>query len=112
MAQKTIITLEDDIDGGEADETVSFALDGVTYEIDLTAANANALRGVFHGYAAQARKVGKRRVPAKASSKSRGTSGGGASAAEIRAWGRDNGFEVPARGRVPAEVRAAFEAAS
>ena len=48
MAQKTIVSLIDDLDGqSEADETVEYAIDGVTYEIDLAKDNADALREVF-----------------------------------------------------------------
>lgn len=113
MAQKTIITLEDDLDGTEADETVTFALDGTTYEIDLNVANADSLRGVLYDYTVQARKVGKGRGGRKTTgSRSSRAPVSGASAAEIRAWGRDNGFDVPERGRIPAEVRTAFEAAN
>lgn len=106
MVQRTIITLEDDIDGGEADETVVFALDGTTYEIDLSANNADALRGVLYDYTGRARKTSGATRGRKASSRSEVTP------AEIRDWGRQNGFEVPDRGRVPAAVREAYEAAN
>lgn len=107
MVQRTVVLLEDDIDGSDADESVTFALDGVTYEIDLTAENAETLREVFYGYIRQARKVGKGR-PARKTTVS--ASGSGATAAEIRVWGRENGYTVPDRGRIPADVRAAFDA--
>lgn len=105
MAQKVNIILVDDLDGSEADETVSFALDGTSYEIDLNEKNAAKLRDALSGYIGHARKVSttrKRRSSAASS---------GPSARELRDWARSNGYEVSDRGRVPAEVREAFEAA-
>lgn len=111
MAQKVNIILVDDIDGSEAEETVTFGLDGTSYEIDLNAANAQALRDAMAGYVGYARKVttarrsaGRKSAPA--------ASAGGTSAAEIREWARSNGYDVPERGRIPGNVREAFEAAS
>ena len=108
MAQKVNIILVDDIDGGEADETVSFALDGKDYEIDLTDKNAQKLRDALAPFVAHARKAaGRRRGRSAASS----TTAAGASPAEIRAWAREAGMEVPERGRVSEEVRQAYAAA-
>jgi len=112
MAQQTMIQLVDDLDGtelGDGDgETVTFALDGVTYEIDLSRDNADKLRGIIYDYSAHARKVtGGRR----ASKKSASAGESGPPAAEIRAWANDNGHEVPARGRIPQDVREAYDAA-
>ena len=105
MAQKVNIVLVDDIDGSDATETVLFGLDGATYEIDLNDKHASALRDALAGYLGHARKV----------SNSRGrkakTTTTGPSARELRDWARSNGHEVSDRGRVPAEVREAFEAA-
>lgn len=110
MAQKVNIILVDDIDGSDADETVTFGLDGTTYEIDLTSDNAAALRDALAGYVGNARKVsGGRRTAAR---KSPAANNSGTSAAEIREWARSNGFEVPERGRIPASVREAFDAAN
>src|SRR5215211_7511753 len=104
MAQQVNIVLVDDVDGSSADETVSFALDGKDYEIDLSKKNAAKLRDAFAPYVGHARKAAGRR---------RGRSGGagGPSPADIRAWARDNGFNVPDRGRVSSEVREAYVAA-
>lgn len=105
MAQKVHIVLVDDIDQSDAEETVSFGLDGKQFAIDLNAGNARKLRDALAPYVAHARPVsgrGGRRGPAKA---------GGAAASEIRAWARENGFDVPDRGRVSAEVREAYAAA-
>ena len=112
MAQKVHIVLEDDIDGGEATETVSFGLDGTTYEIDLNDDNAAALRESLAQYVGHARKVsGARRGRRPSGASGSNGSGGGSSAKEIREWARDNGHKVPERGRIPAEVREAYEAA-
>lgn len=108
MAQKVQVVLVDDIDQGTADETVSFSLDGVAYEIDLSAANAAALREAFAPYVGAGRRVGGRtrsgRRPAAPRSRTSSTA--------IREWGRSNGFEVSERGRISAELRAAYEKAN
>ncbi len=109
MAQKVQIMLVDDIDGGEATETVEFGLDGVSYEIDLSAQNAQQLRDSLASYVGEARRVNNRRRGGRQRSTSRPTGTG--SAAEIREWARSNGYTVPDRGRVSAEVRSAYEAA-
>jgi len=105
MAQQVNIVLVDDIDGSDAEETVTFALDGKEYEIDLSAKNAAKLRDAFAPYVGHARRAAGRRRGA------RGTTAGGASPADIRAWARENGFDVPDRGRVSSEVRDAYAAA-
>ncbi len=109
MAQRVNIVLVDDIDGSNATETVAFGLDGTSYEIDLNEKHATKLRDALAAYVGHARKVssGGRRSRSKAAA-----AAGGASAAEVRAWARDNGFTVPDRGRIPADVRAAFDAAN
>ncbi|MFC6287956.1 Lsr2 family protein [Nocardioides sp. GCM10027113] len=112
MAQKVNIVLVDDIDGSEATETVSFGLDGTSYEIDLNDANAGALRDALAGYVGHARKVGSAsRRGRKSSSSSSSASASGPSAREVREWARENGYDVPDRGRVSAEVRQAYDAA-
>lgn len=108
LAQRVNIVLVDDIDGSEATETVSFGLDGTSYEIDLNDKNAAALREAMSGYVGHARKVGAARRGRKSTA---AAAAGGTSAREIRDWARSNGYEVPDRGRVSADVRAAFEAA-
>jgi len=105
MAQKVNIVLVDDVDGSEATETVTFGLDGTTYEIDLNDKNAAKLRDALSGYVGHARKVG--RAPSRGR-KAAATSGDGASAKEIRDWARGNGYDVPERGRVSADVREAY----
>ncbi len=105
MAQKVNIILVDDIDGTDAAETVLFGLDGATYEIDLNDKNAAALRDALAGYVGHARKV-----TTSKGRKTRATTSG-PSARELRDWARSNGHQVSDRGRVPADVREAFEAA-
>ncbi|MFT4262682.1 MAG: Lsr2 family protein [Nocardioides sp.] len=106
MAQKVQIILEDDIDGGAADETVTFSLDGTSYEIDLTSDNAAKLRDALAPFVGHARKVGRAGKAAKKAT------AGGTAAAEIRAWAKSNGYDVPERGRIPASVKEAFDAAN
>lgn len=111
MAQKVVVQLVDDLDGTEADDisTVAFALDGVSYEIDLTERNAENLRGDLEPYVGAARRIGGRAR--------RGTTITGATPANreqtraIREWARKNGFDMSDRGRIPGNVLEAFEAA-
>ena len=111
MAQRVNIVLEDDLDGSDAAETVTFALDGVDYEIDLSEAHAGELRSALSLYVGHARRTGgRRRGTAKKATATAGPDDG-TSAAEIRAWARDNGWDVPERGRVSADVREAYAAA-
>ncbi|WP_426242710.1 histone-like nucleoid-structuring protein Lsr2 [Nocardioides sp. LHG3406-4] len=107
MAQKVSIILVDDIDGGDASETVQFGLDGTSYEIDLSDANAAALRDALGGYVGHARKVGSGRRGRRSAA----ASTSGVNAKEVRAWARANGHSVPERGRIPADVREAYDAA-
>ncbi|MEU9188066.1 Lsr2 family protein [Streptomyces sp. NPDC048484] len=110
MAQKVQVLLVDDLDGGEADETVTFALDGKTYEIDLTTANADKLRGLLEPYLKGGRRTGGRASGGRG--KARSVSGGSQDTAQIRAWAKENGHEVNDRGRVPATIREAYEKAN
>ncbi len=108
MAQRVHIVLEDDVDGSTAEETVNFGLDGVSYEIDLSAKNATKLRDALALYTGSGR-----RVAGRAARKApRGRSAAGPSASEIREWAREQGYDVSDRGRVPADVKAAYEAAN
>ncbi|WP_183095440.1 histone-like nucleoid-structuring protein Lsr2 [Nocardioides stalactiti] len=110
MAQRVNIVLVDDIDGSEATETVAFGLDGTSYEIDLNDKNAAKLRDALAAYVGHGRKVGgarRTRGAAKAVA-----AGGGASAKDVREWARANGHSVPDRGRIPADVRSAYDAAN
>ncbi|MCK1794968.1 Lsr2 family protein [Streptomyces sp. XM4193] len=105
MAQRVVVTLADDIDGGEASETVTFGLDGKVYEIDLSKDNAKRLRGALAPYVRSARKktrTGKAYTRTAVAPDPRA----------VRAWAQSNGHEVPARGRIPSKVYEAFRAAS
>lgn len=105
MAQKVKVLLIDDIDGTDAAETISFGLDGVQYEIDLNETNAARLRDDLATWVGHARRSGGRRKTGR-SGASRNSD-----ASKIRDWARANGFEVSDRGRVPAEVKEAYERA-
>ncbi len=117
MAQRVNVVLVDDIDGNDAVETVTFALDGVEYEIDLSEENANKLRESLGLYLGHGRRTGGRRRSGGGQNESKstrargGSSSDGPSASEIREWARANGHEVPDRGRVSSEVREAYAAA-
>ncbi|WP_028050643.1 Lsr2 family protein [Cellulomonas sp. URHD0024] len=107
MAQKVQVLLVDDIDGGTADETVTFGLDGVTYEIDLTASHATELRDALAQWVGHARKLGGR-TSSKPAARGRRSSSGDAQA--IREWAKEHGHQVSERGRISAEVKAAYDA--
>ena len=107
MAQRVTVALEDDIDGGPADETVRFAFGGADYEIDLSKKNATAFRKQLAPFVEHARKAG--RAPSRRPSRtvaSRQRSG------DIRAWAKDHGITVSERGRIPASVVEQYQAAT
>src|SRR3982751_3056373 len=110
MAQRIVTELTDDTDGKPADETVTFALDGREYEIDLTSKNAAALRKAFDVYVKNGRRVGGRR-PRAAGASTKAASSNGTDTKSVRQWASENGFKVSARGRIPAEVTEAYKAA-
>ncbi|WP_019633025.1 histone-like nucleoid-structuring protein Lsr2 [Actinomadura atramentaria] len=105
MAQKVQVLLVDDLDGGEADETVAFSIDGASYEIDLSGANAKKLRDSLQPFVEKSRKAGtaRRRRPRTGSNRER--------SAEIRAWAKAHGIKVNERGRIPQNVIEKYEAA-
>ena len=115
MAKRTVTQLEDDIDGGEAAETVTFALDGQEYEIDLNEQNASALRDALAPFTAAGSRTGGRGRGRRGAGG--GRSGGASSAgdkqrlSDIRTWARDNGYTVSDRGRIPGKVVEAYDAA-
>ncbi|MGH3718748.1 MAG: histone-like nucleoid-structuring protein Lsr2 [Pseudonocardiaceae bacterium] len=121
MAQKTIVTLIDDLTGEEAEDisTVEFALEGVTYEIDLADDNATRLRDNLARYVAAARKTSARRPGARGADRSsgRGSANGGVARSgynrdtlkAIREWAKQNGHNVNERGRLPLTVVTAWE---
>jgi Lsr2 len=107
MAQKVTVALEDDLDGGPADETVRFGVGGATYEIDLSSKNAAAFRQQLTPFIERARPAGRRRTsrPARTAA-SRQRSG------DIRAWAQAHGLSVSERGRIPASVVERYHAAA
>src|SRR5215471_17153532 len=107
MAQRITVALEDDLDGGPADETVRFGLGGSEYEIDLSKKNASTFRKQVAPFIERARKAGRGqagRVGRTASSRQR--------SGDIRAWAKDHGISVSERGRIPANVVEQYEAAA
>lgn len=116
MVQRTVVVLEDDLDGGEAVETVVFALDGGTYEIDLNENNAARMRDKLASYVGAARRAG-RPVPsrptaaASRASSSRKAAAGSDDSKAVRAWADANGVTVSARGRLSAAVLEQYRAA-
>ncbi len=106
--QRTIIELVDDLDGTKAEETVTFAIDGTQYEIDLSAENAGNLRKNLDDYVAKARRTGGRarsggqRTPAAVSQVDNKA---------VRAWAKSNNIELSSRGRIPANVLEQFRQA-
>ncbi len=126
MAQKTTVTLVDDLDGGDAEESVEFGLDGVSYEIDLSDTHAKALREALADYVAHARRTGGRSTPARRAGSGDGTPAARPSGAAtatvdreqsreqskaIREWARGQGLEVAERGRIPTSVTEAYQQA-
>ncbi len=73
MAQKITVELQDDLDGGPADETVRFGVDSAEYEIDLSKKNAAAFRKKLAPFIDHARKAGRgqRRRPGRTASRER-----------------------------------------
>jgi hypothetical protein len=101
MAQKIQTLFIDDIDGGAAEGTVRFGLDGAEYEIDLSARHDEELRDALQQYIAHARKVTgtARRGTTRAARRPSTTD-----TVAVRAWARENGYDIKERGRVPADV--------
>ena len=110
MAQKIRTLFIDDLDGGEAEGTVRFGLDGTNYEIDLNAAHAKALRKAVEKYARAGRKVTPARRPGR--SNSRRATNGAPNPIDVREWAKSQGLEVKGRGRVPSELVVKFQAAT
>jgi Lsr2 len=107
MAQKVKIILVDDLDGGSADETVRFGLDGASYEIDLSSGNAAELRSALERFVSHGRKTSGGRAP-----RTRTSTGRNQDSAQIRQWARDNGYAVNSRGRIQAEIQEAYQKAN
>ncbi|GAA5113634.1 Lsr2 family protein [Haloechinothrix salitolerans] len=116
MAEKVSVELIDDIDGSEADESVVFSLDGVDYEIDLSAKNAAELRDSLGQFIEHARRTGGRKQPGKAArqapKQAAKETGDREENRAIREWAREQGYDVSDRGRIPAEIIDAYHQAS
>jgi len=115
MAQKTTVVLIDDMDGGDASESVTFGLDGIEYQMDLSTNNAKKLRVALDVFIANARRVGGRKAPYGASPRTRAAAAvpgrGREENTAIREWARKNGMQVSDRGRIPAEIADAYDKA-
>lgn len=99
MAKRVQIDLVDDIDGSSASERVMFGLDGHLYEVDLSEWRATALREALEVFVASARPT----TPVRSDV---------VTPAMLRSWAKENGFDVSARGQVPARIREAYDEAS
>ena len=108
MAKRTIVTITDDLDGSEDAETVTFAYDGSSYEIDLSEENRRKLEEALQPFIDAGRPLSGSRSAGAASRPRRGVP---LNLAAVRAWAVDNGHEVNQRGRIPAAVIEAYEAA-
>jgi hypothetical protein len=107
MAQRVTVTLEDDLDGRPADETVRFGFGGADYEIDLSTKNATAFRKKLAPFIEHARKPGRGQVRRPARTPARRHR-----SADVRAWAKDHGIAVSERGRIPASVVGQYQAAA
>ena len=103
MARQQVVTFTDDITGKQADETVSFGLDGTAYEIDLSTKNATKLRDALQPFRSAARKAG---TPLTRKGRAKSSTGNRERSAEIRAWAKAHGIEVSERGRIGGRSRA------
>ena len=114
MAQRIVTELTDDTNGKPADETVTFALDGREYEIDLTSKNAAALRKAFDVYVKNGRRMsgGRRQRSASSGGSSSSRPKSDVDTKAVREWAGKNGFELSSRGRIPANVVEAYKAAN
>ncbi|MGW5453887.1 histone-like nucleoid-structuring protein Lsr2 [Nocardia sp. NPDC003979] len=116
MARKVVVTLVDDFDGtSAAEETVTFGIDGHTYEIDLSETNATKLRNTFEQWVPYARRTGRAKTSntrRHATATPAAQSGRRTDLAAIRAWAIANGHTVSTRGRIAAEIIAAYDEAS
>jgi len=113
MAQKVIVELVDDLDGttGKDVATVTFALDGADYAIDLNDSNADRLRDTLSTYVAAGRRTGGRVQRAQSGKPAERATAHREQTQAIRTWARENGFDVSDRGRIPANVKDAYELA-
>ena len=100
MAQEVLVTLTDDLDGSDAAETITFALDGNSYQIDLNAKNAAALRKAVDKYVAAARRTPRGRR----STSRRPARNTPVDPKAVRAWAHEHGIAISSRGRIPTDI--------
>ena len=112
MAQEVIVKLVDDLDGTEATETVLFGLDGESFEIDLSAKNAAALRKALDRYRNAARQGSAAAASSSSGRRGRGKARGRGDVdpKAVRAWATEHGIEISSRGRIPSSVLDQFKA--
>jgi Lsr2 len=109
VAQQIQTLFIDDIDGGEAEGTVRFGLDGTDFEIDLSSAHSAELREALSAYVTHARRVS---GSARRATRGHGTARPALDIAKVRVWAKENGFDIKDRGRVPADVVASYQGAT
>ncbi|MEU8299742.1 Lsr2 family protein [Micromonospora sp. NPDC048909] len=113
MARKVIIVLTDDLDGGAADRTVEFSLDGVRYAIDLSDQHAGELRKALDVYISAGRRIGRDGTDSRSADRRGGRSTATRSDRgqnqAIREWAAKNGYEISDRGRIPLSVVEAYK---
>jgi hypothetical protein len=108
MEEKKTVELVDDLDGTTADETVEFGIDGQLYSIDLSSANAEALRRTVKQWADRGRRVAAPRRIHLARVDPWRKQVSGQERVQIREWCNANGFSVGSRGPLPFEAVDAF----
>lgn len=111
MAQKVEITLVDDIDGGKADETITFGLDGTQYVIDLSDKNAKQFRENIAKYVDAARKEKGGRAATGRGGRRAAAAPSGPDTSDVRTWAKAQGYEVSERGRVSKDLIVKFQEA-
>ena len=110
MAQRVEVSIIDDIDGGKADETITFSLDGAQYVIDLSRENAEQFRESLSRYVDAARKEKSIRATSRGAGPKESSSGPNVS--DVREWAKAQGFEVSERGRVAKDLIVRFQEAN
>ena len=110
MAKQTLVVLTDDLDGGKADQTVEFGVDGVTYTIDLSDKNAKKFHATLERYITAGSRIGRTRTDFGRARRtgSASTRGGRDENRAIRDWAGKNGYQMSERGRIPASVIDAY----
>jgi nucleoid-associated protein Lsr2 len=105
VAKKTVVELIDDIDGSKADITVQFSWHGSSYEIDLSKKNAKAFEAAVEPYLSHATRAASGRAGRRSSARGKND------LSAVRSWATSNGYELATRGRIPAAVLEAYQAA-